>query len=878
MPTYTYEKDGEQFEVTAKSPEEADAKFAQTPTQADTTPFKYKPRLQYNSALQDVRDLTSEKDKAAAASGVNIDSKLDTTTSALASLAANDAEKNAYITKALQDKYPGQEVQTHMGPVSGKLEYLDPKTKRWTEANENTAGIAGPLMETIPSTLGSMAGMALGAPGGWAGVLAGGATGAGLGQGLGYAAKVNLGKAFGLNESQPADAIAADATSAGLWAAGTDAAMAGIYGLGRGAKTWLFGKQVLSPEEARSLINAQGRAQKLVDEINSKAGAGVSGEPLYNPTTAQIAARERGALGTKMLQKQAQIEGEADVGERLSVRQDASEKGLQFYFENETLPFRLGNVDTSYKGGSPLKQAVQDERFNARRQITNAADSAKDQAGQVMQGLPAQQNASAQGQTVRNAIAEKYAGLDQAETKAYGEYQIKAGFDPTSGKMGIDIPISAEVKQLQGQLKARLSRIPLAEMAKGLKQGLLPESGAINLGDLDETIKFLRSQLRTKSSERLSLGIDARTTAQLEGSLQKMRDDYLSQMHPDVADALSQAEKLTIQKNGTFNRGIIKNLLTPSGGEYKMTDAGVLDRIVKNNDFASATELADVLKSSPTAMNEARNYLWAQYRKTVSKDVEGLIPDYKKHKAFMDKYGDVVGAFFGPSERTTLDELGGFAATMRKSDRDLKLLDRAWKGQFKGKIENFDADELVDGVLTKKFNTKEVYDLRFIAERYAPEVKEHWRAGIAENLREKLFDGDYINKNGLDSLLKDSDMVEKLNIVFGPQYGRSLRMLQEATDMIRQVPRNVALPSKNTGWTDLARVLYAPPLSREGVIVSAGQRSRSRNEALKIYNALTSSEALASMANRAETTVGRIKTSVYAGQAFQGLRELMKDD
>jgi hypothetical protein len=131
----------------------------------------------------------------------------------------------------------------------------------------------------------------------------------------------------------------------------------------------------------------------------------------------------------------------------------------------------------------------------------------------------------------------------------------------------------------------------------------------------------------------------------------------------------------------------------------------------------------------------------------------------------------------------------------------------------------------------------------------------HWKAGVAEDLRHRLFKGDVIDETRLKALVTDYDQMAKLRELYGPSFQRNMETLNEAMGMIKKISNNVQAYPKNNLFTDIARMTYAPPLSAEGRIVSFGQNARARSFHKDIYKALEDPAELAKLASRAERTM-----------------------
>jgi hypothetical protein len=840
--------------------ERLEAQFAE----ADTSPYPLKKTPLYvRGALQAVDDITPKDKKALAAKGVNVDYKLPVRESFIQSLATNKTEREAFIGSYLDTAFPG--APRRVGD-SGEIEFLDPQTKRWTVAYPGAAQAVGEVPEVVLSTAGAFGGGVLGGmtPAGPAGVAAGGALGASAGQLAGDVIRQKFGQVFGINQSQTAGSMSAEALPDAVTTGAVDLGLGAVYGASRGLKAWFWGRQVLKPQEAQELLIAQTHADQLVNDINKEVGG------LFQPSTARKAATHFSEAGEKLLSAESQSRTNPFIGHPILKNQQQNERALDMYFDNVTLGQRMGSVGGPSEGGTPLRTALDDEKFNYTRQAVAERATAQDAAAQGLNQLPASAERGVVGKSVRDAVSEKYQIAKQKTDKAYADYKsaIKEGPNRPSP---VQIPWSREVKLLQKSLRQAIERSP-RERSKDARKALLMQTDEpISLSDLDDTLKDLRDDIRRGMKGKLDAPLNLRDAKRLEKSLASMRNKYLEKNEPEAYNALLQAERAQSEESNLFRYGLTKNLLVQEGkGRFKLTDSQVIGRILKNEDAGAAREIAEIVKSNPDALSEVQNLLFAVYRKGV--DPKGAsVPSFEGHKKVMAKYGPIFKEFFTPEQAAQLDKLGGFAEVIAKNSARISALNRAWAKDFKGRLRSFSAEDLVEAVNSNKFSVDEVRKLSTIANAYGEDVVKSWKAGIAEDLRHRLFKGDHIDPARLQELVSDPDKMIKLSSVFGMNYTRHLRTLNDGMKMITRISRDIEKFQKSTLFTDIARMWYAPPLSRAGRVVTLGQNNRSREYFNNVYKALSDPEYLAEMASRTERTMRAVTALNLAGTSATNL-------
>jgi hypothetical protein len=834
----------------------AEDEFSQFAEDADTSPYPYKKKPLYiRGALQVADDITPKATKELASQGINTDYTLPPRESFLQSLVTNPSEKDAFVGEYIKKAFPNAPMRKG---TTGELEFLDPQTKRWTVAYPGAAQAIGELPEAIFSTGGAVGGGAIGALGGPPGVAVGGAAGAGIGQMAGDLTRQKLGQAFGLNQTQTLGSMTDAALPEAGMVTAIDLGVSGIYGLGRGAKTWLFGRQVLKPHEAESLLRAQSEADTLVNEVNEKVGG------MFTPTTAQKGAKYFNEPAEKMLTAQSQARTDPYVGNEIAANQAKNERALDQYFDAATLDQRMAGVRTPGEGGEPMRGAMDMER-----------QAAMDAGGSALSQLPNQVNRADAGRKIRETLTAKYSAAKANTDQAYADY--KTSINEDAGKLStVVIPWSKETKALQDQFIRSIEVSPRLR-SKQAREGLLFDtSNPVNLTTLDDELKQLRNDIRQGMKGKLDVPLNLRDAKRLEKSMTKMRNDYLEQNEPAAYQALLKAEKAQTDEANTFRYGLTRNLLVEeSKGRFKISDAGVIGKILKNQDAAAAKEIADVVRSNPDAMVQTQQFLFAAYRRAVDPK-QALIPNVQGHRRFMEKYGPVVKEFFTPEQAAKLDQIGGFADVLAGNTATVKALNKTWAKEFHGRLKSFSAEDLTEAV-NGKFDVDEVRKLKILADAYGPDVTKSWKAGVAEDLKQRIFKGDNIDPSRLQALVSDGDRMKKLSIVFGPKYINDLNVLNDAMKMITKISRDVDKFPKNTLFTDIARATYASPLSREGRVVSLGSNNRARAYMNDVWKALSDPDELSQLASRTARTMRILMGTTVAATAAQKLEDLQND-
>lgn len=836
----------------------------------------------------------SPEDYKAAQEGINIDTKLDTGTSFKAGFAGDDLHKQAFVIKTLSDKYglSPEQIKVDSG---GGITFQNPETGEWQRAGTNAASLVGESIPVAGATAGGLLGSVAGSSLGPAGTGAIGVAGAGVGGTIGEAARLSIGRAMGVNadfqgEDIPSRAFAKGWGEYALQELGTGAAMA----LGKGGKIWLFGKEAVTPFAANEILTAQKANQKLVDQISAMAGRE------FKPDTSQMASR--GALsGTESVKTFASNASKIDdpyIQNLRNIRAESNERALSDALENTLVTQRQQGIQYPSAGGRPMQEALVNRQQQQTAPLAQGLATAEQGAAKELGGFPVELagQPNVAGMAIRDAVMAEKKALSKVTDNAYAEYEKAIGL----GKGTIDdqgnanlslvkIPLSRGFKDLQRQLDTELRAAYVTGLEAPRKAALLKnipvdEAGKeyLDLGALDLTLKDLRSDLRRGTSLAGDNTLDSRVARKLVKELTGMRNKYLAKNNPEIYDLLLQAEKAQKVESNAFRRGMMKDLVRRDKDGFLMSNADVATKIVASNDVDAAAQLASITKADPQANLATQNYLMAYYRNAVASDAEKLIPDLAKHKQFMLEHGQVYDQFFGPENTKRIRSLGGMAEVISKNTEALKLADATFKRTVGGKIARLSPDALVTGTLSNagsRLSVQDVENLVKMKKVLGAEPIEAWRAGVAENLRAKLFDGDYIRPDAITNLLtKNLETVGKLEALYGKPFVNNLRKIDEAMKMVRSTERSVTLPKRNTIWSDIARVTYAPPLSREGVLVSAGIRSRAREFQNKLYDALSDPAELEKLGRGAEDAIASVRAAMTLTPSAYKLYALTKEE
>jgi hypothetical protein len=716
---------------------------------------------------------------------------IDVTTGAptgrmVASFSKDENYAAQYLKKALSEYYGG-DIQIRKGPESGEIEFLNPGTNRWTLADEaasSVADFADMTGHTIPVGLGA-AGFMLGSIAGPAGEYAGTAVGAGFGE----AARLKIGEKIGANESLTSEEMASQAVSLAAWEVAFQVGGAGLVQLAK------FVRQFISPppmsaDEARIALIEMGKSRQLAADVEALSGQE------FAPTTGQLSGNEV-LLGLQTAYSGDSIEASVQLTRRLN----RNETSLEAAFDH------INPVaDDAYLAGREVVGAA-GERIDPILEGAEAGVSRATQQAEVALASVPEVGEQAAGREMR---AQFLAARDQAkaaEVKAYSDYQEAYGLRGAQSE--VRIPISEGFRAHINNLdKERVNAI-FAGQATGKSQ-LLSEAfleGEIDLHQLEEGIKYLRRVLR-KQGTTVAADAPTRDVIRLKDEMVLLRNEYLEATNPALLALAENAEAAAAKRAQDFDKGVLGAIIQKKDGQYMLNDTRVFAYVIKSNDEEAAQHFARIVGQDPGAMVAAKGGLWSLYKKQVAP--EGL-PDPKLHKKFMRDHDNVINALFSEAEVKRMNQLGDMGKVVERAAQRYSNLVKGLKQTFAGKIRDTSPENLTSTVFSRNFSAVETRRLTDMLD--AGGAGDQFREAVGTYVRNKIFTNNRINANNIDRLLQRDG--EKLKNIFGPEYVQNLHKIHEASLMINQTAKGL-VPRKTNAFTDLMRVLFAPPLTQRG--------------------------------------------------------------
>lgn len=827
----------------------------------------------------------SQNQLAAAKSGVNIDNRAPFGAQMRASFGGDSPQEQLSAVSTSLAKSYGHPVQVQMGPKSKQIEYMDPDTNSWTLAKGNPiaqlpANAIDPVLQGAGSVGGTIAG---GAMGGVPGAVAGGVAGAGVGGGAATALKIGVGKALGvLPDTYP---TGSNIEKGAVIGSAFDLGGKAVLGALRYGSYWYKGSAAFKPAEALQLVQEAKKSDDLVNEIAQKSGIDFS--PAIGQRVAGTLADK--PVGQLALSLEAGIAKDSGgMGPTYLAKRKTNENALVGYLRN------AGDEAAGPSTGVPPEQIGK----NLQQGLTSFYDTTMTQARQLVSTLPEELQASEGGKILRNALVDaRQTFKNQVETPAWGKYQNAAGYDPATQTSNIRVPWDNQVRGLMSAWDNQTRNAVLKAAQKdnsglkilfktddpamssivgkdGMPLKVADGTGDVDLQTLDDTIKWLRSDGRDALRNQIGATYNDYDLQQLTKTLVKQRDGYLKANKPELYSMLQDAEGATRMRANKFDDSAVGDLLVKDGPDsFKLTDSQVVGRIMNANDDSAAKQYADLVKQSPEANMQAKQLLYAMYRRAVVNPKTGA-PDATLHSNFMRDYGNVVKNFFSPEDMDTLGKMGGMGEVIADQTSLLKRILPQMDRLSGGDITSWNSSSLTKWALKNDTGPDKVKTALALL-RNAPDadaLQQGWQRSTLDSLNDMVVKDGQISMNGLNKVLQGNQRANLTALLGdrGPDYISNLEKLRDATTMARSASDGTFTPDQKSLLTRMARLVFGQ-FTPEARVVTFGQSTRRVVNPTEIYNTLTDPDKLQSLTQQTDKLMGQIKlagTSAAAGRYF----------
>ena len=759
------------------------------------------------------------------------------------------ADNPEQAAKAELEKRFNKPVQVRTGPTN-RLEF-SVDGGQFTTFNPpgfdvgDIAGNTGQAITTAGDIAGTTGGAALGAI---AGVPA---LGAGLGSGAGTfltdIARQLIANGLDVSDKDLADIVTTAGEKAGIAAIAT-LGTGGLLNLGKGVLNRLKGRVFNESNQTLGLDNAD--INKTVQDINQKA-------PGFAPRASQQGSDELRFLDDK-------FRTSTTLGKTAKFReQDQKNMGLLTEFEARMSSKFEGNaLDSGNKVSGTIKKQFQDNKI---ARVDNIVENTANKAETVGNKIPRTDQetlganirgvAEKEQQALRDTFGAQFNKFDRTDITSDG--QIIANFQNkiTAAQKTSATPAlhSNDVALTKGGIASKIDKAnsDLADLTDSLVAGK-NNAPFVTLADIQGDLRKINAQIRAAET-----GVANYNSAGLQ-TLKGLKAAYKSQRqvmlkdHPEVLNDLNNLELQFKVAKDLVDRSIIGDIAKIRKGKPVINNQKLFSAIISPGKVTEAKRFADAIADKPEVKDQVRKAILDLYKQKVFKPEPALgdveLPSIKRHKAFMDQYGDVIEPFLTQSERDTISSTGMLARQMTRQLKARQKIVNVLKTRFSAKLTNLDPENIAKFALDNKKAGRSLQLRRLI--QTDPELMSAVRTQAAHQIRRDIMKDGQFHFTKVDKLLEGEGANNVANIM-GPQYLKDLKTLRDGLELIqkRSGLTGSAPEAPNTVIGNIWRAIVFPPLSRGGRAFTAVQEGRRSLTTDTLGDALESPEKLRAIIN-----------------------------
>jgi len=747
-------------------------------------------------------------------SGVSADDPASNEARFAASLGYNKEQKQLAIKKVLSNLYK-QDIDVRKGSNTGELEYLNPKTQKYSLVNKpgvdlgDFTGMSGDAMVILPDLavtlgVGLASGGSLAIPSGAAAAFAGEYSRLMLGQ-----------KLYGINKDLTGDQIVKKAALVAGISLGAGYAGVSVAKIVKGVDNLLKGRFVKGSDVAQSkVLDEIADADKVAETINK------------NLDKAKINSKLKFTLAqatddADMLAAQQAFENVKRLGYmdefRTFGRNQANALNRYFGFLKSGFNTQAvkGKVISEFDAGKLIQDVIVKRNQPVIRDLIAKQSQAENILEKSVINLP-DGSLKQTGVTIRSAIDDAAGLYKKKVDEAAKLLEVAAGVKTIPSNL-----ISDTIAKLSAKEKANLLKTKKVESffkkpkTDPLDEGIVKEEfklpSEIPIETARNTLSTLNKMIRDKEMG-LAAGesVDVGVLKQLVKSINKQ---LRLNAPKEYIDQLDNFNRLVIQNKQKLNNAIIAEITRTDNKLKVFGDEDVFGLTFKKGKGSQQTaeRLHDVIKEYPDAMTAYKNSIFDFYK---SKTLKDGIPSLNKHNQFLKDYDAPLKMFFSKGEYNQISKIGGLKKVV---DNATKLRDDTVKQivkSFEGKLEKLTPGELVNKIY-KPNNIGEILELKKILKN-DPDVYKAFQRNILSHLNENTLK----NSDRLGTRIIDSKAFDKylngsggergyrvaLKEIFDVELVNNLDILNKALQYTgRKAPSRAAEGMYGNAFSDIIR-------------------------------------------------------------------------
>jgi len=672
------------------------------------------------------------------------------------------------------DNDPNKTVQVRLGPKTGRTEFLNPVTNKWTMVDQpgfnytdlakqagNSLTIGGTILGDIIGFTGGLTGggVAAGPVGAAAGSVEGAILGGATGGSIGEMARIYLGKSlFGINKdvSVLGEGEKQFFINAGLGALGS---------YFKPTMQWLANYTktgTINIEELKNITKNATQAKQLFEDVNN--------EFIKNNLPNRLQYSLGQATGNAdMLATQAAFESNKAYGKtgKWNTWNEKNAQALDVYFglqnkstlssnmSEDQLGAKISSIIADYKNSilAPL-QAVQEKSIydltSATAQLPNG--TLKESGHQIRNAV----------QTLQDSIKTEPGGFNDRFATLF--------------KVGENRVVQTDlIKKTLNELDLRQKGTLFNQYPDIYKIVKAPEGQFISIQNLANTISDLKAYDRTSVK---SIG----GMTPIQGATKKLRDAMDAQLARDLPandpwlqEYVNLKDEYWAYKN-RFNEAI-GSILKLKDGRLVVADEDVFNTTFKTGRGSQARidSIHDVLKDNPDAINTYKNSILDFYNQNVVDKATGLV-DNNKHIKFINNFQYGLKRFFGEENYGEISKIDGLNKAVQDANTKYATTLENLKKSTAGEIDTLKPDRIFSTVYNPAEPTRLKNVINILKDN--PEVLQNFQDVVKKDLANNIKNNDgQFNFVKLDNYLKRN--LQNLQTVFfdNPNYIKNIQNL-----------------------------------------------------------------------------------------------------
>jgi hypothetical protein len=693
------------------------------------------------------------------------------------------------------------------------LLYLDPQTKEVVRAEPDflqSIGFALPIAGDIAGTIGGgvLGATATKSP---AGIVAGEAFGSGVGTGTGEYLRLLTGKFMGAHDLSNSD-ILKKAGILGVKASAATGTMGMLVVSAKGLSNFFKGGIFTKDEALKHGMNSK-EAELVLEEVNKILGRKGAVKGTLGRLTDDV----------MVASKEAEVRRLGEHAQKFVERDLSDQKALTEALDVITQPSQA-------KGGQAIIDIASRQ---VGKRVTQAKGIVAENVTQLERKLSNIGKVSHEliGQPTRKIILAKSEAAEAAQSAVWSNLKKKHGFNEAAEIFNVKIPAGKNIKKMSAKLSRRADTASTLITKHGSSKIFAKgKTKPADLSDFNREISDLRSEIRAAYRGKQ---FGTPQTRDMKEALDSMVADrrlaLVKAGKEGLLKDIEKAEIATAEFHKTFNRSVIGDLTKKTDDVFNIKSKDFVDKMLKSTD-EEAKQLLNVIGDQPTLVALWKEGIADSYKRAAFK---GNKFSRENSTKFLRKNADVLEQFFTKGELSSLEKVGSLAKKVAKQNDQLKKIVASANKFGRGKLKSLDPNNLVKFVTnnTGSFSTPaergvqsaiaKINHVKSMTKNY-PAAWKSFQDEFSTQLRKSAID---IKTKGIKpaSLNKViNEQSDGIIEIMGKEYFNDLVKINKAVQILGKIETRLVKDEAKQGTIQVIRALVAPPLTRRGRALTAG--------------------------------------------------------